>query len=408
MKIFDLNHNSENSRVRVSAKVTFEDGPHPTHEIYFETEEEFSASVSSNPHAFLLAGAIPAMHFGEERVFIEGEVCPEIREGLTVAMAWLRKWYGPDRMLPRIEAKTRAGMPEPKTPERAGFFFSGGIDSFSTLRFNHLNYRPEHPLFIKDGLLVFGLEQDDPALFELVKHSLSGVARDTGITFIPVYTNIYLIYRPQDAGNGFSFWREKFMGAALASVAHVFAQRLTTVSIAASDDIANVGPYGSHPLIDPNYSSSDLRIRHDGIGLSRFEKTKLISGWEPALQNLRVCNRFQHYQPGQLNCGGCEKCVRTMLALLALGVLDKTRAFPIKDVPEELVRRKGKTHLSDMFFYTDLIEPLKQIGRDEIVRAIKLNLAEVQRQAKRKKLRNKIEELDSKYFNRSFSRLIHR
>ncbi len=43
-----------------------------------------------------------------------------------------------------------------------------------------------------------------------------------------------------------------------------------------------------------------------------------------------------------LNCGKCEKCVRTMLALLALGVLHRSHAFPVNDVDEKLVASMDK------------------------------------------------------------------
>jgi hypothetical protein len=327
------------------------------------------------------------MHYGEERVFVDAEICPELRDGLITAMSLLRYWfYKPDRALVRIEAKVRSGMPIPRTPERAGFFFSGGIDSFATLRANRLNFPSEHPWSIKDGLLVYGLELDKPEAFEYVVDSLSGAAQDIGITLIPVYTNVYLNYRQEDAADGFMFWTYEFQGSALSAIAHTFAQRFTVVSIAAGDDIPHLYPYGSHPVLDPNYSSSDLRIRHDGVALSRFTKAKLVADWDVALQNLRVCNYYKRYQPGQLNCGQCEKCVRTMLELLALGVLDQTRAFPHDDVSEELVRTAVRIRHDDlMYYYQELIAPLAERGRHDLGRAVEFKLAEY---CKRQRIKN--------------------
>jgi hypothetical protein len=285
VKIENLRSEKRGNRARVAARVTWEDCDRPTHEVYFETDEAFAEALSCNPHAFLVGCVIPAMHYGEERVFIDAEICPELRQGLITAMGLLRHWYyDPGRALVRIEAGTRSDLPTPRTPERAGFFFSGGIDSSATLRANRLGFPLEHPWSIKDGLVVYGLELDDPEAFEYVLNLLSSVAQDVGIELIPVYTNVYLQYRDEDARNHFSFWYYKFMGAALAAVAHAFARRLTVVSIAADYDIPNQRPHGSHPLLDPYYSSSDLRIRHDGIALSRFAKTKLVAEWDVALQ----------------------------------------------------------------------------------------------------------------------------
>jgi hypothetical protein len=262
-------------------------------------------------------------------------------------------------------------------PARAGFFFSGGIDSFATLRANRLNFPLQHPRSIKDGLLVYGLEQDDPGLFSHVLDSLSEIVQDAGITLIPVYTNLYLNYRKEDAAQHFSLWAHEFGGAALAAVAHAFASRLTVVSIAASRDTSNLQPWGTHPLIDPNYSSSDLRVIHDGLIMSRLERTKLVADWDPALQHIRVCNKYKQYQAGMLNCGECEKCLRTMLTLLALGVLDKTRAFPVKDISAELILEKvnmpdKKVYLKTV--YRGLIDALAEKGRYDLVEAIEYKL----------------------------------
>lgn len=377
MRIEDLRSEKRGDRTRVAATVSWEDCDRPTGEVYFETDETFAEALSCNPHAFLVGCIVPAMHYGEERVFIDAEICPELRNGLVVAMSWLRQWYYPmNHRIVRIEAETMSDIPAPRTLERAGFFFSGGIDSYAALRTNRLQFPLEHPWSIKDGILVYGLELDDPQSFEYVLSSLSDAAQGLGIALIPVYTNLYLHYRDEDAANRFDFWIYEFGGAALAAVAHVLSRRLTVVSIAATYDTVSLARWGSHPLLDPNYSSIDLRIRHDLLALSRLERTKLVADWDLALKHLRVCNRYQLYQPGSLNCGQCEKCVRTMLTLLTLGVLDQTCAFPEQEVSEELVRRKAKIH--DDYVescYPELIDPLKAMGRHDLVRAIEYRIA---------------------------------
>src|SRR5574340_1763299 len=103
MKIGDLRIDKNNGRPRVTATVIWEDCGRPSYDVYFETDDEFSESLSCNPHSFLLACSIPALYYGEKRVRIDEEVCPEFRDGLMVAMAWLSYWYGEER--PCIETK---------------------------------------------------------------------------------------------------------------------------------------------------------------------------------------------------------------------------------------------------------------------------------------------------------------
>jgi hypothetical protein len=401
MKITDLRLKQKNTRARVVATVTWEDCNRPTEELYFETDEEFAQDLCCNPNAFLVACTIPAMHYGEKRVHLDAEICPELLVGLRTAIEWLHHWYAPEHDVIRIETKTKSDFPARIKPERAGFFYSGGIDSFATLRANRLNFPAGHPWSIRDGFLVYGLEMDDPEAFSHVLNSLSDAADCIGITLIPVYTNIYLNYRREDAANDFRFWEYEFQGAALAAIAHAFRHRVSVVSIPSSDDISNLHPYGSHPLLDPNYSSCELRIRHDGITLSRFDKTKLISDWDVALKHLRVCNLYKLYQAGKLNCGRCEKCIRTAVALLALDVLDKTNAFIMNDISEEIFLSALRLKEENYYYHQELLNPLTEKGRCDLTHIIEKKIADYHKCTKRQMWKQRIEQFDSKYLNNS-------
>lgn len=415
MRVENLRFEEGGDSVRAVATVIWEDCPRPTQELYFETVRDFADSLSGNPHAFLVACSMPAMYFGEKRVLIEREICPELIDGIVTAMNWMRFWwYKPSKRLPKIEAKTRTALPLPQTPERAGLFFSGGIDSLATLRANRLNYPSEHPGSIKDGLLVCGLEIRNPTIFGYVRNSLSVLAEDAGITLIPIHTNIRRL-GPEN-GDEFwgNFWLKEFMGACFSAIAHAFSKRLTKVSINSCHDIPNVIPYSSHPLINPNYSSSNLRIRHEGITLSRYEKTRLVSGWDLALRHLRVCNITEEYQPGKLNCGKCEKCVRTMLAFLALGLLEKSYAFPAANISEGLVMNAVQLNANTLPLYGELLGPLAEAGRHDLVRAIERRIASYYRAEKKMKWRKLLieptKEFDEKKLRgtlRKVKRLFH-
>jgi len=409
VKIENLRTEKEGSRARVAATVTWEDCDRPAHELYFETEEEFGKGLTCNPHAFLVGCVLPAMHNGEKRLFIEGEVCPELRENLITAMHWVRHWfYEADRAIVTIEAKMKTGVQNGRTPERTGMFFSGGIDSYGTLCANRLNYPEGHAGYIRDGLLLYGqnIESDNrPETFAEAYADLSRVAKDGGVVLIPVYTNIRLL---DDS-------REMFTvnhGAILGAVAHAFSRRLTTVCIGSGDSIPGlryfnklffIPPLGSHPLLDPCYSSSDVRIRHDGLSISRLDKIKMIAGWDLALNNIKVCGPNW---PGK-NCGQCEKCVRTMLGLVAAGALEKTTAFPLDDVTAELA---AKVHFKEPIYgytieqdYLELIDPLREKGRLDLVNAIK---EAVRRGYHRKpSFISRLREIDNKYLAGTLSRI---
>jgi hypothetical protein len=201
------------------------------------------------------------------------------------------------------------------------------------------------------------------------------------------------------------------MGACFAAIGHLFSTRLSSLSINSCHDIPLIKPYSSHPLLNPNYSSSDLKIRHEGITLSRFAKTRLVADWDFALKYLRVCNRVEHYKPGMLNCGKCEKCVRTMVAFLALGKLEKATCFPSTEVTEELISSAVELKYVSFPYWKELLPPLAEKGRHDLINAIERRMSLYQKAQKRKDRRERIKQLDQKYLNstllrikRSFSR----
>lgn len=69
----------------------------------------------------------------------------------------------------------------------------------------------------------------------------------------------------------------------------------------------------------PLFSTHSLRIYSEGEAIGRLEKTLTVSGFAPSYKYLHVCTESVG------NCGRCEKCTRTMLALDALGKLDLYR-----------------------------------------------------------------------------------
>ena len=405
MKIADFRTERHDSRARMAATVIWEDCERPSHDVYFETESRFVDFSFCNPDAFLLACAIPATHYGEKRVLVEGAVCPALRDGVTTALGWLRLWFDPESEPLRIEGRTRTHLLSPRRPERAGLLLSGGIDSLSMLRQNRLDFPSEHPWSMKDGLVVYGLELDDPAAFGYVASSLSKVAEAAGIELIPVWSNHYLQYRDEDAKRGFSLWYDKFEGAVLAAVGHALVERVSILSIAAGYDIPNQRPFAAHPLLLQSYSSADLRVRLEGAALSRFEKTRIVGEWDIALQHLRVCNQFKAYRPGALNCGRCEKCVRTMLALAALGLSHKTHAFPHQEITEEFVRSMRTLRHSKAPFYRELIAPLLAGGRSDLARAVEAKLDEYRKSSHLDKWKGALKRIDRDYAGGSLKRL---
>ncbi len=368
MRIQNIRSDPTDCGRRTAATVIWEDSDRPTRTIYFESSREFAGDLTSNPHAFLVSCFWPAYWRGEGRLTIDEPICPELREGLMTNMAWEQKWSERPRAPMCIEAKAGVRQPVQRPAERVGSFLSGGVDSLATLRANRLNFPLDHPRSIMDCLVVHGFDigaldcgGEEIEIYQRAIALLSPIARDGHITLIPVYTNIR--HLDDDVWS----WIFRYYGAALASVAHAFSNRLSTVLIAAGQDVPNVTVQGSHPLLDSNYSSADLQIRHDGLRFSRFDKVKLLANWDVALKHLRVCTMNP---PDVPNCGHCEKCIRTMLELLAIGKLAESQSFPVDDVSVEMLSTVDFSASYEEAYFLELIAPLTAVGRLDLVRVI--------------------------------------
>ena len=428
MKIHNFSSGTEGDLARASATVTWEDCDRPQREIYIETNARFASDLNGNPNAFLLGAIMPAMRHGEHRVLVEGAVCPQLRNGLVTAMQILRGWYGEAKHRPvMIEATQGFEPPLPRSPQRAASFLSGGVDGLTTLRSNRLDFPLDHPASIQDCFLVHGIDiggyealDRKKENFELAVASLSELARSAKVTLIPVYMNLRYL---DDSDQLFSM---ESHGAVLAAIAHAFSRRVTIALIASTSNILELTPWGSHPLLDPNYSSAEVCIQHDGARLTRLEKVGLIADWDAVLQTLRSC--YNPFRPDDvLNCAKCEKCIRTMTELLVFGKLKQCRSFPLEDIspdflrtlkavpqggppvqPELLLRFSPlRLHFADLEHnnWRGLIDPLRKIGRRDLAEVIEVKLSEYEKYQAWMKWKGVARRLDHKYLGGVFSKL---
>ena len=374
MILSDFKTENRGDLVRAAATVHFEESDRPSREIFIETEAAFADSLAANPHAFVVGCLIPALHFGEKRLAVNEAVCPMLKEGLKTVMAVLGNWTAGVFQPLTIEARTLTHTLYADKGRHAAIFLSGGMDSLAALKRIVDAYPRSHPGYPRDALLIHGFDIGGVIargakyhVFERAKAAMAAVAADAGLTLLPLYTNFRHLCDDRD------LWLNQFFGAVLAAVAHALAPRIDLAWLASSYDIPHLHPCGSHPLLDPEYGSHDLAIRHRDAGLSRMDKLGIVAGWDTAFQNFRVCLANV---PDKRNCGRCEKCVRTMLELEALGLLDKTRAFADDAVDPAWLDAFRITIRVREPFYEELIAPLRRRGRSDLAEKIEKKLAE--------------------------------
>lgn len=291
-------------------------GASSSNEIRFEFPRAWERFVSDAGDAFAIALLAPSMAAGEAL-----ELDVPVSESLLFDLMGIRDvfhtWWPRFHRVP-IRGKPRDASPEVRPPRSAATFFSGGIDSFYTL-LKRLEHDPL-PVPLKHIVFMHGIEQalEDSQATEASQRRAEHVAARVGVECIVGTTNLRSLFPLH--------WERYYFGSALAAVGSALAKGLSYVCIPSSFTYLHQVPHGSSPLVDDRFSTPSIRIVHDGCEASRATKTARIVDWNAdlVLENLRVCIENSG---GDFNCGRCYKCVRTAVALEALGMRDRVSSF---------------------------------------------------------------------------------
>ncbi len=290
----------------------------------------------------------PAMKAGAE-LQVGGEVSAQLLGSLPNQQQVYHTWF-PDKF--QLIPVTQAVPVERKNhgADRVGLFFSGGVDGWHTL----IKYRES----ITDLILVWGLDiaLDMPQLFEKTRQNMQKVADEFGKNLVVVKTNLRNFTEP------YVPWKWLF-GTGLSAISHLLSGGFGRIYISAGLHYGYLVPDGSHILVDPYWSSESLELLHDGLEVTRLEKVRELAQYDIALQTLRVCWR----NPGEVyNCGWCEKCLRTMVALQIVGAYERCTTFRGPIVPTRL----AKVRFLDEIFVHYIEENLEELKKQTWNRAI--------------------------------------
>lgn len=187
---------------------------------------------------------------------------------------------------------------------RVGLAFSLGVDSFYSCFFAD----PPPDLLILAAGFDVPVERKD--ILTPMCNSLAAVAEVSGKEWTMIETNIrnHRLFRRVS-------W-EASHGSAVAFLGHLLREHIGSLLISSSHDLEHLGPWGSHPDLDPLWSSSRLSIISIGHEVSRSEKIKRLVNHAPAKRlikdHLRVC---WESPSAQGNCGHCHKCVLLRMTL---------------------------------------------------------------------------------------------
>jgi hypothetical protein len=241
----------------------------------------------------------------------------------------------------------------PSAPGGVGLFFSSGVDS----SFSLAEAREEVTalIFLRDFEGRFSPEGAHRAF-----SGVTNVAQAFDKGVITVETNAKWIF------SKYVSWLH-FHGQLLSAIALQLQGRLAKVRMPATYDIRTLQPWGSHPYLDPLWSTGAIQIVHDRIDVTRLEKLARIARDRVLLENLRVCGLPQQ------NCGLCEKCVRTMFALQALDLFEEGAPFNRSALTPREIARLDWRHREYPEYIEEIVNYLIDSGgHPELVEAARI------------------------------------
>ncbi len=323
-------------RIRLSAVVD-------NRELWFEIPEvaELPATIADS---FMVMGLAGSMLRNEPlTVDARNPVSRVLLNHLPDIQNILNCWNPKFRKIP-----VHATPAEPPPPlAGVASLYSGGVDSIYTV----VRHREEltHALFV--GGFDFDIDSDQMThAAERSRKTLELI----GKPLLVVHTNQRAWGR--ETGVARDFWHSAYLTAA----ALFF--RFERVFIPSSHTYGELGPHGSHPLLDPFWSNGATRIEHLDGECRRSEKLARIATNPRVLEQLHVCWR----NPVK-NCGECPKCRRTMVAL---DLLDLEGPFPRRATPSD-ARSLRADNAESLSFLIDLVLLAHERKRPAILRAAK-------------------------------------
>ena len=328
--------------------------------IWFDVPGVLADSVSRNGNPWLACLLPYAVTLGES-LEITLPVDPLLYEGAIAMMQVWDAWYPGERE--RVEL--HCDLLEPASAAstgRVGAFFSGGVDSFHTL----LRHEPMGgailPVHIDDLITVWGLDVPlgNPGAFSRVRENIDAAAAVLGKTTVTMATNL------RESGWQATNWGLMGQGPALAALALVLESRYRRVLLPSSLSYSSIRVWGTHPLVDPLFSTTRLEVRDDGAHDNRRAKIAAIADNDLAMSHLRVCWMAQ----SDKNCGKCEKCLRTLTAFELLGKRDRCVTFPPDAWSVDALANLRYRNDLDRRYMSRLAEHARDKGRDDIAKAI--------------------------------------
>lgn len=303
---------------------------------YFKTNHmflEYEYDISTIPKSILaipfVSNVIPLIWITNSTISIK-----EIDKSFYECLDKIRVAY--QNMFPNVkflgEIHVDSIINNTYIPEvEAAALFSGGLDALTTF----IRIKDKNPILITE----YGWHEEDiqrSDVWEADKEHVINFAENYGLKNILIQSNYGTFINSGFINHNFqkklgdSWWHGLHHGLAIISAAIpiAFMLKVECIYIASSFFKGYKAKCASDPTIDNEIKYASGNVFHDGYEIHRQEKVKVVvdyytnNNWPI---NLRVCFKNEE------NCCNCEKCVRTIIGIVAEGGDPVNFGFNIHD-----------------------------------------------------------------------------
>lgn len=368
MQIDNVELSTDSNTQTLSADISWASFPDRKQKIWFSSpQRDFRIRRHATP--FLLAAGGPAMVAGETKLAVSEPVDQIAYVGLSSALAILKNWCGDlsgNWNVPRLEAAV--GNDAPGGARHIASFYSGGVDATFTLLRNHASFPDGHEARIKTVMAVYGFDlghrdyQADLPVFNEYIDQVARVLQRRGVCLVPVYTNL----RQLDPRPG--YWGRVYAGLALSAVAQLFPDHFHQVMVGTAGERLNTSvqsPSATHPIIHHYTDTEATQVHSPYVEFSRLQRIGEIIEHGDLAGLLRVCFNSSL---NSMNCGKCEKCVRTRVAIHLLGG-DAGKGFNGPALSPDLIESAVIDSQSASVDHEELLESLLERQEIELARS---------------------------------------
>jgi hypothetical protein len=318
-----------------------------THHLKYKVSE---GPLAKGSEPFLSAALFPVMKIGRP-LRVSGMISPKLLASIQTIQDIWHRWFPEYQKIP---LQTEPGLSdELRATADVGLFFSGGVDSFYTLLKNQDDITK---IIFVHG---FDIKLNKTSLRSKVSKEIRRISQEMGKPVIEVETNVL------EFTDHYGYY-----GTVLPSIGLMLAPQFRKIYIASNVSYDELLPDSTHPLLEPLWSTEVLTFEQDGCEANRNEKIAQIAQSDVALRSLRVClqNPDDSY-----NCGQCEKCLRTKIALRAVDALERCTTLDHSLDLGAVSRMQFRPNL--LPFAEKNLRALENSGKDpDLIEALRLSI----------------------------------